>query len=77
MNANTEFNYSKLKGKMAEQGYTAKSLAKIAGITPTTFSIKLNGCSEFKQNEMISILNALGVSLSEVGQYFFCSKSSV
>lgn len=77
MNASTEYNYSKLKGKMAEQGYTVKSLAKIVGITPTTFSIKLNGCSEFKQNEMILILDALGVNRSEVGQYFFCSESSV
>lgn len=69
-----EFDYSKLLGRIKEKGFTQESLAKLIGITPGVMSIKLNNQSPFKQKEIFMICEALDISISEIGEYFFTLK---
>ena len=65
------FDYSKLLGRIKEKGFTQETLAKRIGITPGVMSIKLNNQSHFKQREIFAICEALEISISEIGDYFF------
>lgn len=67
-----KFNFSKLRGKMAEEGYTVRSLSEKSGIPVSTLSNKLNGVSEFKASEMILISQVL--EIEDVENYFFDQK---
>jgi transcriptional regulator with XRE-family HTH domain len=66
-----EFDYSKLLGRIKEKGFTQDSLAKYIDITPGVMSLKLNNLSPFKQREIVLICEALDISISEIGEYFF------
>lgn len=68
------FDYSKLLGRIKEKGFTQESLAKHIGITPGVMSLKLNNQSPFKQKEMFLICDALEISISDIGEYFFTQK---
>lgn len=67
----TMYNYSKLLGKMREKGFTQSDLAKNIGINTITLNQKLKNNSEFKQTEMIKILDYIGEPVSNVTSYFF------
>lgn len=77
MNKSSDFtyDYSKLRGRMAEFGYTNKAIASAVGITAATFSIKLNNRGEFSQGEIRKIADILKISCDEIGIYFFCKSS--
>jgi putative transcriptional regulator len=49
-----------LKGKMKEKGVVYAELAALLGITPTTFSQKVNGKSDFTISEAELIKSYLG-----------------
>lgn len=66
-----KFNYSKLLGKIKENGLTQEQLAKKIGKSNGTLSQKLNGRASFTANEMISICEILGIPLKDIGTYFF------
>lgn len=63
--------YSKLKGRTKEKGYTQKDVALSAGMSETTYSFKLNGKSAFRQEEISSIIKLLEIPATEIGDYFF------
>ncbi|MGN1194746.1 MAG: DUF739 family protein [Acutalibacteraceae bacterium] len=65
------YDYSKLLGIMKEKNITQESLAKSIGISETSLNKKLKNNSQFKQDEMISILNILGVNVNNVANIFF------
>lgn len=65
------YNYSRLLGLMREKNITQENLAEYIGISETTLNKKLNNNSQFKQNEMVSILNILGLPVSSVVPIFF------
>ena len=65
------YNYSKLLGRIKEKGYTQNEIARIAGMTPGTFSFKINNKAGFTQREMDAIAMALDISNDEIGVYFF------
>lgn len=67
-----EVSYNKLKGLMAEKGFTIRSLSKNTGIPVSTLSNKLNGLTEFKTSEILKISYILGIS--DVTEYFFTVK---
>ena len=69
-----EFDYSKLLGKIKEKGLTQETLAKTIGITPGSVSEKLNTKANFKQKEIFWICQIVGISVGEVGEYFFTQK---
>lgn len=66
-----KFNYSKLLGKIKENGLTQEQLAKKIGKNNGTLSQKLNGRSSFTASEMISICEILGIPFKDIGIYFF------
>ena len=65
------FKFNKLLGKMTEEGYSQKTMAKELGITENSFTNKIKGRSSFTSLEVISICEKLGISNSQIGFYFF------
>ena len=63
------YNFSKLKGRMTECGYTHKDMAKALGISDTTFSFKINGKRDFTLKELIIMSKVL--NMGDVMPYFF------
>ena len=64
-------NYSKLRGRIKECGYTQDRLAKEIGRDKSSLSYKLNGKSDFTAKEIDCICNVLDISNDEIGAYFF------
>ena len=68
---------NKLLGKMAESGYTQKSLAEVINCTGNTFSGKITGKYDFKLSEVELICEALGIdSPAERAQIFLPGRSN-
>lgn len=65
------FNYAYLLGLMREKGQSQESLAKAANMSLSQLSAKLNGRYPFKQNDIQSICDALGILPTDIGHYFF------
>lgn len=65
------YNYSKLLGLMREKNITQENLAEYVGMSEVTLNKKLNNNSQFKQNEMVSILNVLALPITDVVTIFF------
>ncbi len=68
------FDYSKLRGKIREHGFTQEGLAKELNVAPATLSLKLNNASEFTQSEIREICGLLNISGKEISDYFFSRK---
>mgnify|MGYP001309414255 CR=1 FL=1 len=68
-----KYDYSLLKGKMAEKGYNIKTLAESIGISRSALSLRLNQRtrSGFSQREMVQIANVLEINLDIISHYFF------
>lgn len=69
-----EFDYSKLQGRMIEQGYTQMSLADAMGKNKGTISAKMNGHSFFTTAEIAGICKVLRISFKDIPAYFFAQK---
>ena len=67
------YDYSKLNGKMRENGITQAGLAKMIGISETSMNLRLKNKANFKQNEMLDICNALHIPVEQVDAYFFAT----
>ena len=65
------FNHSKLLGRMKECGYTQEKLAEAIKMNKSTLNQKLNNKSHFTADEMDAINSLLGISINEIGVYFF------
>lgn len=65
------YNYSQLKARTAELGKTNKAVAMAAGMTPSTYSLKLNGKGEFTQEQIVRIMEFLDIGSADVHRYFF------
>lgn len=66
-----KFNYNKLLGLMKEKQITQLELAEKLGITTPTLSLKLNNKARFKQGEIVTICDFLGIDAGSIGSYFF------
>ena len=65
------FNYAKLKGRIKEKYGKQEDFAKAIGLTPTTFSFKINGKAKWKQDEIVKAAKLLEISQDEIVEYFF------
>lgn len=67
------FDYSKLKGRIAEKFKSRKALADSIGMTTTALSNRLNGKVSFKPEEIMAICapDCLDIAPEEVHVYFF------
>lgn len=72
---NSNYDYSKLLGRMREKGIIQTALAKAIGISETSINLKLNNKAFFKQGEIVAICMALDIPLDEVETYFFSHKT--
>ena len=61
---------NKLKGKMRELGLTNEAMSKELGITSSTFSMKLNGKSDFSRTEISVIAKLMSLSDTEIVDIF-------
>jgi DNA-binding XRE family transcriptional regulator len=71
-----KFDHSKLLGKIRECGYTQKTLAKAIGMSVSTLNKKLNNGAYFSTLEISKIRMVLGIYAEEIGEFFYCLKSS-
>ena len=65
------FDYSQLKARTAELGKTDRAVATAANMTPSTYSLKLNGKGEFLQEQIIKICDFLNIPYGDIPRYFF------
>ena len=65
----SEYNYSRLKGKMKENGETQETLAKAMNINISTLNQKLNNHRDFTQQEIENICKILDIQ--DIKSYFF------
>lgn len=66
-----DFSYNKLRGKIVEIFGSQKEFSKRIGLSEQSITAKLNGRSEFSQNDIINWSDALRIALDEIGTYFF------
>lgn len=66
-----EYNYAKLNGAVVEMFRTRKNFAKAMGLSEHTMSQKLNGKSEWKQEEIAKACEMLRIDPVDLAQYFF------
>lgn len=52
---------AKLKGVMAEKGYSVRKLSNETGIPVSTLSNKINGITEFKTSDILMISKVLNI----------------
>ena len=64
-------NLNKLKGKMRENGYTYERIANKIGIKTTTMTFRMKGTKEFRQTEIKTLIEILGLSAKETMEIFF------
>lgn len=60
-----------LNNKIKDSGMTVVSVARKTGVSRETLYNKLNGSVEFKASEILSISDALGLSVKERNEIFF------
>lgn len=69
-------NTNKIKGKIAENGYTQESLANAVGMSRTTLRRKIEGNTDLTVSEVEALCKALKISENELLLYFFYNASS-
>ncbi len=65
------FVYNKLRGKIVEMFGSQKEFSKQINLSEQSVTAKLNGRSDFSQEDIIRWSNALEIRLDEIGAYFF------
>lgn len=65
-----------LKGRIVQKFGSQGRFAKHIGKTEQTVTAKLNGRSQFSQDDILEWCNALDIEADEVGRYFFAHKLS-
>lgn len=74
MKTQVKFNYSKLLGKLKENGLTQLEFAKMVGISPATLSLVLSGDAFLRQPTIEKACDVLGINRKEIPTYFFTLK---
>lgn len=69
-----EFDYSEIRKLIKEKYATEEEFAKAIGLGRVSLSQKFNNAYDFTRSQMINILNALELPLSEIDRYFFTPK---
>ena len=64
-------NYNKLRGKIVEEYGSQKQFSTQINLSEQSITAKLNGRSDFSQDDIIKWSNALHIKKEEIGTYFF------
>ena len=70
----TEFDYSRLRGRIKEKCDTQDSFAEKLGIGRVSLSQRLNNLLDFSQEEMFKSCDILGIDKADIPSYFFTIK---
>lgn len=70
----TQYDYSRLLGRMKERGFTQNELSKRLGMCETTLNLSLNNRRDFKQEEMLCACEVLNIPTEKIPDYFFTHK---
>lgn len=70
----TEFEYSRLRGKIKEKCNTQDVFAQQMGIGRVSLSQRLNNQLDFSQDEMFKACDILDIDKTEIPLYFFTVK---
>lgn len=65
--------FSRLKGRIRECGFADKDIARLLGLTPQTFSSKLNGKADWNVSEMWKICEILNIPVTDMHEFFALS----
>ena len=65
-----------LRGRIIQKYGSQRAFAKRLGKTEQTVTAKLNGGSQFTQEDILNWCNALDIVAEDVGEYFFAEKLS-
>lgn len=70
------FDFSKLKGRIAEKYKSRKALADFIGLTSTAMHNRLSGKVPFRPDEIMAMCapECLDIPAEEIGAYFFTPK---
>lgn len=66
-----KYDFSKLRGKIVEVFGKQQAFAKALGLSSRSLSLKLNNERYFKPTEISKAIELLGLSLSDIPEYFF------
>lgn len=66
----------RLRGRIIQKYGSQSAFAKHLGKTEQTITAKLNGRSQFSQDDILNWCNALDIVADDVGEYFFAEKLS-
>lgn len=66
--------YRVLRGRIVEKFGSLGSFAKAVGITRAMLSLKLNGHSQFTQQQISDYAKLLDIPVKDIGRFFFDSK---
>lgn len=69
-----KFDYGKLRELMRDKNITQSDLARVTGLSERSISLKFTGKIYWKQNEIYSVANILGIPKESVCEYFFTPK---
>ena len=70
----TEFDYSRLRGRIKEKCDTQDAFAEKLGIGRVSLSQRLNNLLDFSQDEMFKACDVLDINKAEIPSYFFTVK---
>lgn len=65
------FNYNKLRGRIVEIYGSQTEFAKAMKWSERTLSLKMNGKIPWKQTDIVNAVRLLGLSESDIQEYFF------
>lgn len=62
---------NKLKGLIAMHGYSQTDVAKMIGLSATSFNYKINGIRPFTQKEIGKLISIFRIKNNEIVSIFF------
>lgn len=65
------FNYNKLRGRIVEIYGSQIEFAKAMQWSERTLSLKMNGKIPWKQTDIVTAVRLLGLSETDIQEYFF------
>lgn len=65
------FNYNKLRGRIVEIYGSQTEFSKAMQWSERTLSLKMNGKIPWKQTDIVTAVRLLGLSDSDIQEYFF------
>jgi hypothetical protein len=71
----TEFDYSKLRGRIIEKYGSQKNFISVIPLGEPAFVQKMKGRVAFKNNEIMLMAEKLDIDKTEIPDYFFCLKN--